>query len=130
MSTTVYCPPSVLGRVHRVWCEAEVGTESPLEFDSEGYAVVEDDEAATRLVSSRPPVEYAEVDPSEVGADDDEEDEDEEFDAEAFVDRTPVSDVVDDIESGEYDDRLDEILVAEQENRDRKTVQDAVEERR
>jgi len=103
----------------------------PLEFE-DGEAVVEEEEDARELSLLHKHLEYAGQFAEEDGASDDEdaEYEDEEFDAEAFVDRTPVADVVDDIESGEYDDHLDEILAAEQENRDRKTVQDAVEERR
>jgi len=52
------------------------------------------------------------------------------FDAAAFVDRTPMSDVVDDIESGDYDEHLDEIAAAEQEGRDREGVKEAAEARR
>lgn len=48
------------------------------------------------------------------------------FDADAFVDRTPVSDVADDIAAGDADGHLDAVAAAD----DRKTVQDAVEERR
>lgn len=51
-------------------------------------------------------------------------------DPEAFVDRTPVSDVASDIRSGDYDDVLDAIEAAEEANRDRDTVYDAIEARR
>lgn len=103
----------------------------PLEFD-DGEAVVEDEEAARELALLHKHIEYAgHVEETSEETDENEQTEsEEEFDAEEFVDRTPVSDVVDNIESGEYDDHLDEILEAEQENRDRKSVQDAVEERR
>lgn len=47
------------------------------------------------------------------------------FDAEAFADRTPVSDVVDDIEDGKVDDHLDAIADAD----DRVTVEAAIEDR-
>lgn len=53
-----------------------------------------------------------------------------EFDSAAFVDRTPMQEVVDDIQSGEYDDHLDEIEQAEQARRDRGGVAAAVDERR
>ena len=48
------------------------------------------------------------------------------FDAAGFVNRTPMDDVVDDIESGDYDDHLEAIKEAA----DREGVQDAVSERR
>jgi len=49
---------------------------------------------------------------------------------EGFVDRTPVTDVADDIRSGDYDDVLDAIEAAEEAGRDRDTVYDAIEDRR
>jgi hypothetical protein len=48
------------------------------------------------------------------------------FDAEAFLDRTPVSDVADDIKSGVADSHLDEVEAAA----DRVTVERAIEARR
>jgi hypothetical protein len=51
-------------------------------------------------------------------------------DAEEFVDRTPVSDVADDIEAGTVDEVLNEVEAAESANRDRSTVHDAIEARR
>jgi len=51
-------------------------------------------------------------------------------DAEAFVDRTPVSDVADDIEDGLVDEVLDEIEAAEEDGRGRETVYDAIDDRR
>lgn len=126
MASVLYCDPDVLGREPRVWCEAELGPESPLAFE-DGHALVEDEDSADRLVRSRPPIEYAGSggnggDPSYF---DGATDEDEEFDAEAFVDRTPMSDVVADIESGDYDDHLDAIEAAA----DRVGVQDAIDAR-
>jgi len=59
----------------------------------------------------------------EVEAEDDDQDG---FDAAAFVDRTPVDDVVDDIEAGEADDHLDAVAEAA----DRVSVEDAVGQRR
>jgi len=58
--------------------------------------------------------------------DEDDVDEDGAFDAAAFVDRTPMEAVVEDIESGEVDAHLEEIAAAA----DRVGVQDAVESRR
>jgi hypothetical protein len=49
---------------------------------------------------------------------------------ESFADRTPVSDVAQDIRSGDYDDVLDVIEAAERAGRDRDTVYDAIESRR
>ena len=57
-------------------------------------------------------------------------DEDDAFDAAAFVDRTPMDDVVEDIESGEVDAHLEEVAAAEAEGRDRQGVADAVTDRR
>ncbi len=48
------------------------------------------------------------------------------FDASAFVDRTPIEDVVEDIHAGEADDHLDAVAEAA----DRVGVEDAVGERR
>ena len=52
------------------------------------------------------------------------------FDAKSFVDRTPMADVIDDIESGDYDAHLDAIAQAETEARDRNGVADAIAARR
>lgn len=52
--------------------------------------------------------------------------ESEAFDPAAFVDRTPVEDVVDDIEAGAADGHLDAVAAAD----DRKMVHDAVDARR
>ena len=62
----------------------------------------------------------------DIDAESEDEGGDEEFDAEAFVDRTPMDDVVDDIESGEADDHLDAV----EEAAEREGVKDAVESRR
>lgn len=67
--------------------------------------------------------------PSETPDDDDEpqgEDVEDAFDVDAFLDRTPVSDVADDIASGMVDPHLDAI----QDAADRVTVEDAVADRR
>lgn len=55
---------------------------------------------------------------------------DEDDHAEAFVDRTPMSDVVDDIEAGTVDEALDAVETAEKQGRDRKGVKNAIKERR
>lgn len=54
----------------------------------------------------------------------------EDFDAVAFVDRTPMGDVIADLESGAYDTYLDAIEAAEAEHRDRDGVADAIADRR
>lgn len=51
---------------------------------------------------------------------------DDEFDVEAFVDRTPVSEVADDIRAGKADGHLNAVAEAD----DRATTQDAIGERR
>lgn len=73
----------------------------------------------------------------EVADEDDDEDEQQTLDTSAdgfdmteFVDRTPMSDVVDDIEAGAVDDRLDEVLEAEATGHNRDGVADAVAARR
>lgn len=64
---------------------------------------------------------------SETEAESDDSDTDsDEFDAEAFVDRTPMGNVIADIESGDYDDHLDEIEAVAQ----RQGVTNAVDDRR
>jgi len=67
-----------------------------------------------------------EADRDEEDSDDDEDGDDGGFDVEAFLDRTPVDDVVEDIHAGEVDDHLDAVAEAAE----RVTVQDAVGERR
>lgn len=64
----------------------------------------------------------------EVEAEDEDEDnaDGEEFDAAEFVDRTPMADVTDDLESGEYDEHLDAI----ESEASRRGVLDAVRARR
>jgi hypothetical protein len=106
-----------------------LGDDSPVEFDEEGRAGPLEDDVAGMLSAMHAHVELGERAREDIESGD-EDAGDGDFDAEAFVDRTPVSDVVDDLETGEYDDRLDEILEAEQRGRNRKSVQSAVEERR
>ena len=62
----------------------------------------------------------------ETDSDDAEEEDTDGFDAAAFVDRTPVDDVVDDIEAGEADGHLEAV----QEAADRVGVEDAAGQRR
>jgi len=52
------------------------------------------------------------------------------FVAHEFVSRTPVADVASDIRAGEADGHLDQVEQAERNGRDRKTVYEAVDERR
>lgn len=60
------------------------------------------------------------------GDDGSDDDPDGEFDVDAFLDRTPVEDVADDIRAGEADGHLDAV----EETADRVTVEDAIEDRR
>jgi len=69
--------------------------------------------------------EYREVD-DEAEADSDDDQADGEFDVDAFLDRTPVDDVEEDIHAGEADEHLDTVAEAA----DRVTVETAVGERR
>jgi len=104
-----------------------LGDDSPLEFDDDGYAEVDDPAAAEKLLAMHRHIEPGGHGPSDtITEDEDDAGTDDGFDAEAFVDRTPMDDVVADIESGDYDDHLDAIEdVAE-----RQGVQDAIDERR
>lgn len=94
-----------------------LGDQSPLEFDDDGYAFVEDSVVADKLLAMHRHIERGGRGPE--GSSDD-------FDAAEFVGRTPMDDVVDDIESGDYDEHLEAIKEAA----DREGVQDAVDERR
>lgn len=67
-----------------------------------------------------------EADEATEDVDDEQTDESDGFDAEAFADRTPMDDVIEDIEAGEADEHLDAVAEAA----DRVGVQDAVGERR
>jgi hypothetical protein len=96
-----------------------LGPESPLETDENGHAEVDEEERADLLATLDPNVETLSSPPET-------DDGPEEFDAESFVDRTPMSEVVEDLETGDYDDHLDEIEATA----DRVGVQDAIDERR
>jgi len=98
-----------------------LGDDSPLEFDDEGRAGPVKDSLAEKVAAMHKYVHLGRR-----VREGDEPEEDEGFDAETFVDRTPMDDVVDDIESGEYDDHLDEIEA----EAERQGVIDAVDERR
>jgi hypothetical protein len=97
-----------------------LGDDSPLEFDEDGYAEV-DDAVGEKLLAM-----HRHIQRGGHGPDNGDETDGDGFEAEAFVDRTPMDDVVDDIESGEYDDHLDAIADAA----DRQGVLDAVDDRR
>lgn len=57
----VYCDPNELGREHTIYKETILGHESPLEFDSDGYAEIHDPDRAEDLVRTTK-VEYADID--------------------------------------------------------------------
>jgi hypothetical protein len=85
---------------------------------NEAYAEYLQERGDFAVVDDHHDAEFREVD--------DGDDEQEGFDAAAFVDRTPVEDVVEDIEAGEVDDHLDAVAEAAS----RVTVEDAVGQRR
>lgn len=103
-----------------------LGDDSPLEFDADGRAGPLDDARAEKIAAMHRHVTLGErarqSDETDENADEAETDG---FDAEAFVDRTPMEDVVADIESGEYDEHLDAIVNAAE----RAGVEDAVDAR-
>lgn len=72
----------------------------------------------------------ADADADADDGDDSDEDVEDEFDAQSFVDRTPQREVINDIETGEYDEYLEEIADAEESGRDRRGVASAIESRR
>ena len=101
------------------------------DFIADGEGVYDVDDAAEEQYRSRGWEDPDEADDegsdeADAGDADESAEESGEFDAEAFTDRTPMDDVVDDIESGEADDHLDAVAEAD----DREGVQDAVEARR
>ena len=100
--------------------------DDPLEF-TDGEAIVEGRDTARAIARRHTHIHViGAVQEADSEDTDDDGAGDEEFDAEAFVDRTPMSDVVEDIESGDYDDHLEAIdEVAEREG-----VKDAVDARR
>jgi hypothetical protein len=106
-----------------------------LEFD-DGRAVVADEAQAEAIADRYAAIEYpesdanADSDEDSVEDDGEEKEEEEGFDAALFVDRTPMDNVVEDIESGDYDDHLDAIAAAEREGRNRQGVADGVDARR
>jgi len=95
----------------------EIGEYTYAQFDQMFVPV--DDEA-----------DHTEADASETDESESHESAADDFDAESFVDRTPMADVVGDIESGDYDAHLDAIARAETEGRDRNGVADAIAARR
>lgn len=116
---TLYCD---FGDSRDVAC----GLVEPLHFE-EGYADVDDEEQAVQIVARHKHIHYPRQHPD---ASPESSDSSSEFDAESFVSRIPMSDVVDDIESGEFDAQLDAIEAAEAAGKDRIGVQEAIDERR
>lgn len=110
--------------------EVFAGTEITVDDDDvaahyvdRGFVVVEDDaDGSGGDGDSEEPADSVETDGGPDGSDSDSGG----FDATAFTDRTPVSDVVDDIEAGEADGHLDAVKEAD----DRVTVEQAVEDRK
>lgn len=112
-----------------------LGDDSPLEFDDDGYAEVDDPEVADKLLTMHRHIARGGHGPSgspdaSTSGKSESEGEIGEFDAESFVDRTPMETVVDDIISGDYDAHLDAIEAAEDAGRDRDGVADAIDDRR
>jgi len=101
-----------------------LGDESPVEFDEDGRAGPLEDDIAEKLAAMDRHVELGERVRPDQGEDADSSEA--QFDAAEFVDRTPMEDVIGDIESGDYDEHLDAI----EEEASRDGVEDAVDERR
>lgn len=116
-----------------VFAEQIVGAaNTPLSFTDGGYLELEDDDLAEELAlrkrhihvaANHPDADSSEASTSDEGADGDA---DEAFDPFEFVDRTPMDDIIEDLQSGEYDDRLDAIEDAA----DRQGVLNTIDERR
>lgn len=100
--------------------------------DVTGAGVYQVPDGAVEEYLDHPSDGWQRVDDSEAESQDGDEDEDEDdtdaeaFDVDAFLDRTPMADVVDDIAAGDADGHLDAVASAA----DRKGVQDAVDDRR
>lgn len=105
------------------------GLVEPLQFE-DGYATVEDETTADRIVATHSHIHYPATHPDAERSSVPESTDSNEFDAESFVDRVPMSDVIDDIESGMVDHQLDAIESAETDGKDRQGVHDAIEARR
>lgn len=103
----------------------EIGAYTYAQFDQMFVPV---DDEADHTASDSPETDESGTNESE--ADESYESAADDFDAESFVDRTPMADVVGDIESGDYDAHLDAISRAETEGRDRNGVADAIAARR
>jgi hypothetical protein len=99
-----------------------------LEF-TDGVATVEAEARAEAIADRYAAITY-DGSTADSGTSEDTVDSDDAFDPAAFVDRTPMDDVIADIESGDYDAHLDAIEAAEAEGRDRDGVADAIDERR
>jgi len=104
-----------------------LGDASPIEFDEDGRAGPVGDELAEKVAAMDAHVSLGKRVRGDAAdeTDDANGEADEDFDAEAFVDRTPMEDVVADIESGDYDDHLEAIKDAA----DRQGVEKAVDKR-
>lgn len=105
------------GEAVTVACGQALGSDSPLVFDEDGHAEVDDADAAELVAAMYRDIR---VEPAADTAASDG------FDADAFVDRTPMEAVIDDLETGEYDEYLDAIEAAA----DREGVQEAIDDRR
>lgn len=103
-------------------CRQALGDNSPLAFDENGHAYLDDQDDAELIAALH---KHVSVEPAAPGPEDVQEEKSDEFNPGAFVDRTPMGDVIDDVESGEYDAHLDEIEA----EADRQGVLDAVTER-
>lgn len=116
---TLYCD---LGDTRDVAC----GLVEPLHFE-EGFADVDGEDQAAQIVARHQHIHFPRQHPD---ASPGSSDSSSEFDAESFVSRIPMSDVIDDIESGDYDAQLDAIEAAESAGKDRIGVQESINERR
>ena len=97
-----------------------LGDRSPLEFDMDGYVFVEDPDVAKKLLAMHRHIERGGHRPETSS------DEADQFDAAVFVGRTPMDDVIADIESGDYDDHLEAL----EDEASRDGVLEAIAERR
>lgn len=91
----------------------------------ETYAVGEEFTVGEEVAGQLPPA-VERVGPDDTDSDDTADTDDEGFDAEAFVTRRPMEQVIADIESGEYAAHYDAIREAAFANHNRKGVHDAL----
>ncbi|WP_049979367.1 hypothetical protein [Halolamina rubra] len=103
------------------------GDEYEVDHELADYLSDHDDFVVSVEKEASPEEDDGDADETDSDENQDDDGDEDGFDAEAFVDRTPMDDVVDDIHAGEADEHLDELSELDDL---RVGVQDAIGERR